>query len=503
MDKNSLDTGTPGYINISNKADYKVSHSGGGFSSSGSFGAQGALNAASTLMSAVGSSGHAQGTTQAAVSEGTITVRDKANQRQDVDGLQRDVTQANDAISPIFNKEKEQTRLQTVQMVSDIGNQVADIVRTQSDLDGLKAAIAQTGTSLQGLPEKERLAKLAALRDTGVYKKVTENTGTGSDVQRAITAATAAVSGLAGGNLNAALAGAAAPYIANEIGKNITEENTAAGIMAHAVVNAVLAKVQGQNALAGASGAAVGEAMGHLIAKEAYKKDPWQLNETEKQTVAALSTLASGLAGALAGNSTEAVATAAKAGQTTVENNFLHAEKITGFIEEQAKAKTPEDKRKLQEDIDELDKKLQAQAEGWGISTRDLKTALAGLKALEDSPECHAQCQGMVRDSISKLEPALENRVAKHSSQGENIKELTGILATAIVMHENGLIVGRTASSGSGKAVPGVTANKSGASVTDDIVTSEKAALDRIGQNSKNTKDLSQKLPNSVLVQQK
>ncbi|EOI5722281.1 toxin glutamine deamidase domain-containing protein, partial [Cronobacter dublinensis] len=81
--------------------------------------------------------------------------------------------------------------------------------------------------------------------------------------------------------------------------------------------------VQGQNALAGASGAAVGEAMGYLIAQEVYKKAPWQLDETEKQTVAALSTLASGLAGALAGNSTEAVATAAKAGQTTVENNFL------------------------------------------------------------------------------------------------------------------------------------------------------------------------------------
>ncbi|KAB2162372.1 ShlA/HecA/FhaA protein [Cronobacter sakazakii] len=281
-DKNSLDTGTLGYSNLTNKADYKVSHSGGGFSSSGSFGAQAALSAASTLMSGMSGSGHAQGTTQAAVSEGSITVRDKANS-QDTGGLQRDVTQANDAISPIFNKEKEQNRLQAVQMVSDIGNQVADIVRTQSDLDGLKAAIAKTGTSLQGLPEKERLAKLAALRDTDVYKKVTENTGTGSDVQRAITAATAAVSGLAGGNLNAALAGAAAPYIANEIGKNITDQNTTAGIMAHAVVNAVLAKVQGQNALIGASGAVVGEAMGILIAKEVYKKDPSQLNDTEKR----------------------------------------------------------------------------------------------------------------------------------------------------------------------------------------------------------------------------
>ncbi|WP_228515017.1 EndoU domain-containing protein, partial [Cronobacter malonaticus] len=144
-----------------------------------------------------------------------------------------------------------------------------------------------------------------------------------------------------------------------------------------------------------------------------------------------------------------------KAGQTTVENNFLHAEKITDFIEEQAKAKTPEEKRKLQQNIDELDKKLQAQAEGWGISTKDLKSALAGLKALEDSPQCHAQCQGMVRDSISKLEPALENRIAKHSSQPENFKELSHVLATVIVMHENGLIVGRTTSSGNEKVVPG------------------------------------------------
>lgn len=322
-DKNSLDTGTLGYSNITNKADYKVSHSGGGFSSSGNLGAQAAINAASTLMSSVGSSGHARGTTEAAVSEGTITVRDTANQQQAVSGLQRDVAQANDAISPIFNKEKEQNRLQAVQMVSDIGNQVADIVRTQSDIDGLKAAIAKTGTSLEGLPEKERLQKLAVLRNTPEYKKVAENTGTGSDVQRAITAATAAVSGLVGGNVNAALAGAAAPYIANEIGKNITENNTMAGIMAHAVVNAVLAKVQGQDALVGAAGAVVGETTGILLAKQVYNKEPSQLTETEKQTIAALSTLASGLAGGLIGESTETATAAASAGKTTVENNLL------------------------------------------------------------------------------------------------------------------------------------------------------------------------------------
>jgi filamentous hemagglutinin len=333
-DKNSLDTGTLGYSNITNKADYKVSHSGGGFSSSATMGAQAALSAASTLMSSVGSSGHAKGTTEAAVSEGTITVRDTANQQQDVSGLQRDVSQANDAISPIFNKEKEQNRLQAVQMISDIGNQVADIVRTQSDLDALKEVMSQGHISLEGLPEKERLDKLAELRSSKPYKELTEKFGTGSDIQRAITAATAAVSGLAGGNLNAALAGAAAPYIASEIGKNITENNTMAGIMAHAVVNAVLAKAQGQDALVGAAGAVVGETTGILLAKQVYNKDPSELDETEKQTIAALSTLASGLAGGLIGDSTETATAAANAGKTTVENNSLAGDKARESVKE-------------------------------------------------------------------------------------------------------------------------------------------------------------------------
>nr|WP_286133914.1 VENN motif pre-toxin domain-containing protein [Enterobacter sp. Bisph1] len=47
------------------------------------------------------------------------------------------------------------------------------------------------------------------------------------------------------------------------------------------------------------------------------------MTESEKQTIAALSTLASGLAGGLIGNSTETATAAAKAGKTTVENNYL------------------------------------------------------------------------------------------------------------------------------------------------------------------------------------
>ncbi len=67
-------------------------------------------------------------------------VRDQANQKQDTATLSRDTAHANDSISPIFNKEKEQQRLQTAQMIGEIGSQVADIARTQGEIYALKKA---------------------------------------------------------------------------------------------------------------------------------------------------------------------------------------------------------------------------------------------------------------------------------------------------------------------------------------------------------------------------
>ncbi|EOK7562620.1 contact-dependent inhibition toxin CdiA, partial [Escherichia coli] len=129
-DKNHLDTGTLGFSDLHNEADYKVSHSGISLSGGGSFGDKFQGNMPGGMMSAGGHSGHAEGTTQAAVAEGTITIRDRDNQKQNLANLSRDPAHANDSISPIFDKEKEQRRLQTVGLISDIGSQVADIART-------------------------------------------------------------------------------------------------------------------------------------------------------------------------------------------------------------------------------------------------------------------------------------------------------------------------------------------------------------------------------------
>lgn len=78
----------------------------GGISTGGSIGQQFAGNLANALIAGGGSSGHAEGTTQAAVSEGTLTVRDTENQKQDVAGLSRDAEHANGSISPILTRKR-------------------------------------------------------------------------------------------------------------------------------------------------------------------------------------------------------------------------------------------------------------------------------------------------------------------------------------------------------------------------------------------------------------
>ncbi|WPU23151.1 hemagglutinin [Cedecea neteri] len=76
------------------------------------------------------------------MSAGTITVRDTDKQQQDVANLSHDAEHANQTLSPIFDKEKEQNRLREAQLIGEIGVQAGNIGRTQCDLEGIKKAKA-------------------------------------------------------------------------------------------------------------------------------------------------------------------------------------------------------------------------------------------------------------------------------------------------------------------------------------------------------------------------
>ncbi|WP_170995779.1 polymorphic toxin type 25 domain-containing protein, partial [Escherichia coli] len=322
-DKNRLDTGTLGFSDIENRADFKTEHQSAGLSTGGSVAGNFLGNMANNLLVGANHEGHADSTTQSAVSAGNITIRDTQSQKQDVADLNRDAAHANQTLSPIFDREKEQQRLQQAQLIGEIGNQVADIARTEGQIAGEKAKRDPAALN-QARAELEAAGKPFTEQDVAqrAYNNgmAASGFGTGGKYQQAIQAATAAVQGLAGGNLSAALAGGAAPYIAETIKQ--TTPDGAGRVAAHAVVNAALSLAQGKNALAGAAGAATGEVVG-MIATQMYGKPVSELSETEKQTVSTLATVAAGLAGGLVGDSGASAVAGAQSGKTTVENNAL------------------------------------------------------------------------------------------------------------------------------------------------------------------------------------
>ncbi|MCC8466914.1 VENN motif pre-toxin domain-containing protein, partial [Photorhabdus bodei] len=79
------------------------------------------------------------------------------------------------------------------------------------------------------------------------------------------------------------------------------------------------------NALSGAAGAASGELAAQVLIKQLYGDGAKvsELTEEQKQTISTLSTLAAGLAGGIAGDSTVSALTGAQAGKNATDNNAL------------------------------------------------------------------------------------------------------------------------------------------------------------------------------------
>ncbi|CAH6251257.1 hemagglutinin repeat-containing protein [Pantoea agglomerans] len=352
---NRLDTGTLGFTDIGNAADYRVSHSGGSIalSSGGGMGAQMlssvASNAASTLLSGLNNNGHAEGTTQSAVANGTVIIRDRVNQKQDVADLSRDTEHANDSISAIFDKEKEQKRLQTAQLAGEISGQMTNIVTTMGDIKGLeKAQSAKNAETLPaGATEKQRGEWLEKMRDSPEYQAEMKQWGIGSTSQKVAQTVGSILTGLVTGNAGQAVAGGLNPWAAQLIKKETTDASgnvdVATNAMAHAVWGAVSAQMSGGSAAAGAAGAFSGELATRYIAEKYWGADTPEkiaaLGQEDREQLSLLGTLAAGLAGGMVGNSSAAATSGAIAGKNAVENNSL-----ADIAQAQAEGKTVEQK---------------------------------------------------------------------------------------------------------------------------------------------------------------
>ncbi|MEF9120177.1 hemagglutinin repeat-containing protein, partial [Escherichia coli] len=320
-DKNSLNTNTLGWSDIHNQADYKASHTGislsggSGMSASQMVASNAIAGAANALTGMSGSSGHAEGTTSSAISGGNLIIRNKESQKQDIAGLSRDPENANGSIAPIFDREKEQKRLQEAQVISQISGQMSNIVMTYGETEAMKAARKEH----PGMSD-------AQLRETPEYREVMKGYGTGSTPQMVVQAITGVLGGLNAGNPGQILAGGLNPAVAQLI-KQATGDNREANLMAHAVWGALAAQLGGNNAASGAAGAFSGELAARYIIDNYYGGRTDNLSEQERQQISMLATIASGIAGGLAGNSTASAGTGAQAGRNAVENNLLSPEK--------------------------------------------------------------------------------------------------------------------------------------------------------------------------------
>ncbi|GKW06305.1 hemagglutinin repeat-containing protein [Pectobacterium carotovorum] len=521
-EKNRLETGTLGWSGLDNKAEFKVEHSGIGLSASpsmsGSMLSTLAMTVPSALMS-LGNSGNASSTTYAAVSDGTLLLRDTAKQVQDITTLSRDVEHANNALSPIFNKEKEQKRLKQAQLIGEIGAQVMDIVRTEGELKAQKAAEAKGDAKVKRPQDGDSVALWEdykkALTESPTYKAEMQKYGTGSDFQRAAQAATAAIQALAGGDIQKAIASGASPYLAQLVKdvtipkdeSKITASDIAANAMAHAVVGAVVAQLSGQDAAAGAIGASSGELIARAIMADQYPgKTANDLTEEEKQSVSALSTLASGLVSGLASNSTASAASGAQSGRNAVENNSLSGDKARQSVKESAEWWKQQVRDKLGEGATSsiANSIINAVADTGDAALRGTDYVADAAMALASCAAGDGYCNTALNDLSGKNQAVADSVKALMKSEtwsavADTIKQASEGNQAALEA-TGGMLAGIMLP---GKKVPGVAADigkvesVSGNIIKNDILDNPRVGVGEKGSGSGNKVD---QLPNKVVT---
>ncbi|PIT09867.1 hypothetical protein BGI30_06445 [Snodgrassella alvi] len=153
-----------------------------------------------------------------------------------------------------------------------------------------------------------------------------------------MNAVTSAVTGILGGQSSLqAATNALAPYAAELIGKQFghgENQNQAAQLVAHALVGAISASVNGGNAAAGAVGASAAELAAQYLIKQLPKDqypeaidprtgeiDPNRLPENVKASIRDLSSAVATVSGGLTGGSLIDAQIAGVVGQNAVENN--------------------------------------------------------------------------------------------------------------------------------------------------------------------------------------
>ncbi|MFX3550200.1 polymorphic toxin type 22 domain-containing protein [Ralstonia mannitolilytica] len=286
-DKNQLTTGTLTFSDIQNHSDYNASSSG--FSLSGSLGNGGEnykraedrrtsnVGGGAPMLSQNDSSSESA-TTRSAISQGTITITDKANQKQDVASLSRDTTGANGTVS------------KTPDLQNILNNQ-ADMM---SAAQAAGQAVAQRiGDYADGKKKEAEAAAKQATKDGNTelaaqYQAEADSWKEGGVNRAGMQAAGAAVvAGLGGGSAIGGAAGAGLSSLAagklNDLSSAISGSNPTGNKNVDEALGNIVS-----NALATAVGGAVGGNAGAISASnvDRFNRQLHEDSKAKEQTLA-------------------------------------------------------------------------------------------------------------------------------------------------------------------------------------------------------------------------
>jgi hypothetical protein len=293
----------------------------------------------------------ASSTTKSAVEQGELIIRDTENQQQDVNQLSRDTENANDVLGQIFDKQKHLDNIEIIETVNEIRQQAETVMNNQTRLEIQQQALKDDPT-LSGKALNDEIDRRFAEQNT---------TGMGGSMTKALDSVTSIISGALTGNITGGLAGAAAPHIASEL-KKLEESDPVAHKIAHGILGAVVAELQGGSGLAGGMGAASSEVIVGLIHEQLYPGVPKdELTEKQKETLSMLASLAGGMAGAITGSDNAAdIGSAINAGKNAVENNYLKPDEIKETAEQVTASESIEEKKDIWLDVNETDLERQS-----------------------------------------------------------------------------------------------------------------------------------------------
>ncbi|WP_242685685.1 VENN motif pre-toxin domain-containing protein, partial [Photorhabdus sp. RW14-46] len=270
-------------------------------------------------------------------------------------------------------------------------------------------------------------------------------------------------------------------------------------------LGAVAAEVSGNNALAGAAGAAGGELaarelMKHIHGENAKVSD---LSEEEKQTISTLSTLAAGLAGGIAGDSTGSAVTGAQAGKNAIENNFLSVNELDSFAH-QARACEGESCKQVIKEMVETNIRNQQEMMDF-CNSNPTQCAQKYGYLVDQWPVFERTLKNMDRDGT--LPVGFRNYLSAVNTLGQAATGKVGELGWTKRFEAMGMSQETAAAMAMTLpiVIEGAKGPKSSPTTkgsTGAVVNTEKAALERLGQNSKNSADLSSKQQFAMLDKQ-